>query len=208
MCGPQCRFNDPRAVAIQFRYAFVTDADGFKVIDITHVDSPQLVTAAKLSLEGLGNLYIARNYAYVAGGQRGLQIIDIERPEQPKLYQTFDDGGKINDLRDVKVASTNASTFAYLADGKNGFKVVQLTDPERVPQHYGFEPEVKPVTIAWRKTDGPALAISKALDRDRAVDETGHQVSVFGRIGSRPFNLEEMERLYLNPEGKVYKVEN
>ena len=50
------------------------------------------------------------------------------------------------------------------------------------------------------------LAISKPLDRDRAADETGHQVSVFGRIGSRPFNLEEMKKLYLTNEGKLWTV--
>ena len=31
-----------------------------------------------------------------------------------------------------------------------------------------------------------ALALSKGLDRDRAVDETGGQIAVFGRLGSRP----------------------
>jgi len=39
-------------------------------------------------------------------------------------------------------------------------------------------------------------------DRDRAVDETGHQIAVFGRLGSRPFTLEEMRRLYLDKDGK------
>jgi hypothetical protein len=38
------------------------------------------------------------------------------------------------------------------------------------------------------------------------VDETGHQIAVFGRIGSRPFNLEEMRKLYMNPDGSVWKV--
>ena len=87
-------------------------------------------------------------------------------------------------------------------------KVVQLTDPDRVPTFYGFSPEVKPELIAWKKTSGPALYVSKGLDRDRAVDETGHQVSVFGRIGSRPFTLEEMKELYLNDSGELYTVEN
>jgi hypothetical protein len=39
--------------------------------------------------------------------------------------------------------------------------------------------------------------LSKGLERDRAVDETGHQMADFGRIGSRPFNLQEMQKLYL-----------
>jgi hypothetical protein len=37
------------------------------------------------------------------------------------------------------------------------------------------------------------------------VDESGNQLAVFGRRGSRPFNREEMRRMYLR-EGKVYTV--
>ena len=37
----------------------------------------------------------------------------------------------------------------------------------------------------------------KELDRDRAVDESGNQLAVFGRRGSRPFNLDEMKRLFM-----------
>jgi hypothetical protein len=106
----------------------------------------------------------------------------------------------------VKIASTNASLFAYVADGKNGLVVLQLTDPERVPGFYGFSPAVKPAIVARKQTGGPAMAISKPLDRDRAVDETGHQVSVLGRLGSRPFTLEEMRKMYLTNTGKVWTV--
>ena len=133
-------------------------------------------------------------------------IVDVEKPETPRHYLTFTASGRINDAQDVIVASTNASLFAYVADGTNGLKVIQLTSPESQPKFYGFSPEPKPVLIAWRKTDSPALALSKGLDRDRAVDETGGQIAVFGRIGSRPFNRREMDKLYLTPEGRVWTV--
>jgi hypothetical protein len=106
----------------------------------------------------------------------------------------------------VIVGSTNASLFAYLADGVNGLKVVQLTAPDTQPKFYGFSPEPKPKLIAWRKTASPAIALAKGLDRDRAVDETGGQIAVFGRIGSRPFTLPEMQRLYLRPDNSVWRV--
>ncbi|MCB9030134.1 MAG: hypothetical protein H6619_03720, partial [Deltaproteobacteria bacterium] len=199
------KFNKPRAVAIQFRYIFVTDADGFHVVDITDVKHPVRIKGASVKLADAHRMYLARTFAYVAAGKEGLAIIDIEKVDKPKLYQMFNADGKLNDAYDVKVASTNASLFAYVADGKNGLKVVQLTDPERVPTYYGFSPDVKPKLIAWKKTSGRAMSISKGLDRDRAVDETGHQVSVLGRIGSRPFYKEEMERLYLN-DGKLFTV--
>jgi len=199
-------FKNVTSIAVQFRYAFVTDAEGLHVVDLTHIEKPFEVIKAKLALPDARSVYVARTYAYVAAGKDGLVLVDIEAPERPKIYERFTDDGKINDLNDVKIASTNASLFAYLADGINGLKVVQLTDPERVPNFYGFSPEVKPLVIAHHKTDGPALAISKPLDRDRAVDESGQQVSIFGRIGSRPFNAAEMQRMYLNKAGELYRV--
>ena len=48
--------------------------------------------------------------------------------------------------------------------------------------------------------------MSKGLDRDRAVDETGGQIAVFGRLGSRPFTRAEMERLFLNSRRLPYRV--
>ena len=134
--------------------------------------------------------------------------MDVERPESPKLFTRFDAGGKLDDARDVIVGSTNASLFAYLADGRNGLKVVQLTAPDTQPRFYGFSPEPRPQLIAWRATASPALSLAKGLDRDRAVDETGHQIAVFGRIGSRPFTLEEQRELYLKPDGSVWTVKD
>src|SRR5206468_1188410 len=61
---------------------------------------------------------------------------------------------------------------------------------------------------------------SRGLDRDRVVDETGNQTVVFGRRGSRPFNLTEMEAFYRHFEeiyptnfsarrsGELYQVED
>ena len=198
--------HKPTAVAIQFRYAFMTDAKGFHVIDITYPEQPRIVSKASIALPDARNVYVARTYAYVAGGAEGVVIIDIEKPEQPHIYIKHTADGTINDTNDIKIASTNASLFAYVADGKNGLVVLQLTDPERVPEFYGFSPPVKPLVIARKRLSGPAMAISKPLDRDRAVDETGHQVSVMGRLGSRPFNLEEMRRMFINSAGKLWTV--
>ena len=52
---------------------------------------------------------------------------------------------------------------------------------------------------------GEALAISKGIDRDRAVDEAGNQLAVFGRRGARPLNGEEMRKMYLR-SGELFTV--
>lgn len=195
----------PRAVVVQFRYAFITDAEGLKVIDITVPDRPRPVADAMVPLATARGLYLVRTYAFVAAGARGLVIIDIERPEKPVIDQTYDAGGALNDAYDVKVGMTNASMFAYVADGRNGLRVLQLTSPTETPTYLGFSPRFQPRLIATAKTRGVALAVSKGTDRDRAVDESGNQIAVFNRIGSRPFNRAEMERLYLR-DGRLYSV--
>jgi hypothetical protein len=198
--------DDARASALQFRYLFVTDAAGLEVIDVTRPDHAFKVAGASVPLADAHHLYVARTYAYVAAGRQGLAIIDVERPLHPRLNQLYTADGRLNDARDVVVGSTNASLFAYVADGVNGLKVLQLTSPEIQPKFYGFSPEPKPHLIAWRKTASPALALAKGLDRDRAVDETGNQIAIFGRIGSRPFNSSEMKHLYENPDGSMWRV--
>jgi hypothetical protein len=196
------QLKEPRAVAIQFRYGFVVDDEGLKVVDVTVPEQARLVEGAFVPLGDAHDVYVARTYAYVANGKDGVAIVDVENPEKPRLDQTFNAGGQLNDVHQVKIAMTNASLFAYLADGKNGLRILQLTSPETMPEYAGFSPRPRPELIATFKTKGDALAISKPLDRDRAVDESGNQISVFGRRGARPFTLEEMMRLLRTNDGK------
>jgi hypothetical protein len=200
--------SDLRSVALQFRYLFAVTAEGLQVIDVTQPAKPRVVNGAKVPLADGHKLFVARTYAYVAAGKEGLAIIDVEKPEKPKLYQTFNADGTIIDAQDVIVATTNASLFAYVADGKGGLKVIQLTSPESQPRLYGFSPEPKPELIARYVTDSPALSLSRPLERDRAVDETGGQVAVFGRRGARPFTVSEMHGLYLDEKGEPWFVED
>lgn len=192
----------PRAIAIQFRYAFVVDDEGLKVIDVTAPENARLVEGASVALADAHDVYVARSYAYVANGKQGIAIIDVERPEKPRLDQIYNADGKLNDAHQVKIAMTNASLFAYVADGKNGLRILQLTSPETMPEYAGFSPRPKPVLIATFKTKGEALGISKPLDRDRAVDESGNQISVFGRRGARPFNFDEIMRMLRTNDGQ------
>jgi hypothetical protein len=200
--------RDARFSALQFRYLFVTTANGVEVIDVTHPEKPKHYADSTIALTQARGIYLARTYAYVAAGKEGLAIIDIENPLKPKLVEKFSANGKLNDAQDVVVGSTNASLFAYVADGANGLKVLQLTSPDSQPKFYGFSPEPKPELIAWRATPSKALSVAKGLDRDRAVDETGHQIAVFGRIGSRPLSNKEMRAFYLNPDGSPWYVDD
>jgi hypothetical protein len=192
----------PRSIAVQFRYGFIVDEDGLKVLDLTVPARAHLIENAVVPLADARDVYVARTYAYVADGKDGVAIVGVKHPEQPSLDQTYNAEGKLNDARQVKIAMTNASLFAYVADGRNGLRILQLTSPETMPTYAGFSPRPAPQLIATFKTKGEALAVSKALDRDRAVDESGNQIAVFGRRGARPFNLGEMERMLRVNEGQ------
>lgn len=201
-------YDDPRAVVVQFRYAFVTTRQGLEVLDVTHHDKARRVPGAVVPLADAHGLTVARTYAYVANGAEGMAIVDLERPERPLLFKKWNADGALVDSHDVMIASTNASLFAYVADGRAGLKVVQLTSPSSQPNFYGFSPEPRPELIARYQTRASALSLSRPLERDRAVDESGGQVAVFGRRGSRPFNLREMQGMYLDERGEPWFVED
>ena len=184
------------AVAVQFRYAYVCDEEGVKVLDVSDLARPQAKSFVRLP--NANSIYLARTYAYVAAGPRGLVIFDITKADEPQFVTAFNAGGVINDTRDVKLGITYTSEFAYLADGKNGMRVVQLTSPD-TPGNEGFSPKPTPRLVATFPIphEGKALAIARGLDRDRAVDETGNQIGVFGRVGARPLNGPEQRKMFL-----------
>jgi hypothetical protein len=217
--------NDPRGLGIQFRYGFVVDREGMKVLDVTNLAHPRLIPGVNVAFADARNITVSRTYAYIAAGKEGMGIVDIEKPEHPKLFKKFTANGKpkepndiLQDTNDIKVGMVSSSQFALVADGKAGFKVIQLFSPDTSPGFYGFAPEPYPMLIAKYQTHGRALAVSRGVDRDRAVDESGNQLSVFGRRGSRPFNEGEMRKMYmcnkdmalrgLCAEGEVYTVTN
>ena len=199
--------DSPQGIAIQFRYAFVVDRAGLKILDVSDLGNPRLISGALVPLEDARNIYVARTYAYVAAGKQGIAIVDVEKPEEPKLDQIFTADGKLTDTRDIKIGMVDASAFAFVADGRNGLRVLQILSPEDSQNSYGFSPRPTPKLIATYRTRGPALSVSKGTDRDRAVDESGNQIAVFGRRGARPFTRDEASRLYLR-DGKPYTVPN
>jgi hypothetical protein len=205
--SPAGFLRNPRRIAVQFLYAFVTDDDGVKVLDLSDPDNPRPIAAATVPLRDAQGLYAARTYLYVADGAEGLAIVDIKNPTAPRVAGMFTAGGALNDTRSVQVGSVNASMYALVADGRNGLRVIQMISPENVPGYMGFSPAPNPKLIATYPTRGDAVAVSRGLDRDRIVDETGDQTVVFGRRGSRPFTAAEFD-VFLRREGRLYQVED
>jgi hypothetical protein len=135
------------------------------------------------------------------GFGRGRRGIRPPPPDDPRHGN-----GALNDTRDVKVGMVNAGLFAYVADGRNGLQVVELAAPDSVPGNLGFSPRPNPRVIG-QYAKGTAIGVSEGYRRDRGVDESGHQIAVFGRRGARPFNRQESQKLYLR-NGQLWTVTN
>ena len=171
---------------------------------MTDLAKPKPVANVAVPVEDARNVYVARTYAYVSAGKQGLTIIDVDKPDAPKLDQVFNAEGQLNDVNDVKIGMVAASVYAFVADGKNGLRVSQNYFALRGSGALLWFPRPRPKLIATARTRGPALAISKGIDRDRAVDESGNQLAVFGRRGARPLNRAEAQGLYLR-NGRLYR---
>ncbi|MBI3448574.1 MAG: hypothetical protein HY049_06640 [Acidobacteria bacterium] len=199
--------HSAKAIAIQFRYLFVLEASGVKVYDITNPIEPQLVPEGFIPVKDARGIVIFRTWAIIAAGAQGIALVDVENPEKPGPPTFFDASGVMDDATAVTVGSTYASTFAYVGDGKNGLRVVRLIEPPDTPGHLGFSPVPTPALIATLPTRGTVVAVSEGQPRDRSVDESGNQIAVGNRLGSRPFNRHEMDSILFS-NGQLLKVDD
>ena len=132
-------------------------------------------------------------------GTRGLVILDIENPEQPQIDQVYNAGG-LHQRPARREAGHHLHQRVRLPGRRQERPAGGAADRRRRRRATtGFSPRPTPQLIATFKLPhgGHALAIAKGLDRDRAVDESGNQIGVFGRVGARPLNAEEQRKLYL-----------
>ncbi len=68
------------------------------------------------------NVDVADNYAYVAAGITGLQIVDVTNRNIPAIVASFNTSGNANDVRLV-------GNFAYVADGNSGLQIINISNP-------------------------------------------------------------------------------
>ncbi|MBI5183022.1 MAG: fibronectin type III domain-containing protein [Nitrospinae bacterium] len=99
-------------------YAYVTNSEGLHIIDLSG-------TEIIVSVETPGyawDVYVSGNYAYVADGSSGLQVIDISNPYSPEIIGSVDTRGFAWDV-DV------SGNYAYVADWGSGLQVIDISTP-------------------------------------------------------------------------------
>ncbi|NCR69383.1 MAG: hypothetical protein GPJ34_24335 [Microcystis aeruginosa LL11-07] len=68
------------------------------------------------------DVQIVGNYAYVADGKSGLQIIDISNPVAPTLKGNYNTSGTALGVQIV-------GNYAYVADGGSGLQIIDISNP-------------------------------------------------------------------------------
>ena len=116
--------EEGRIFAGQNGSAVVTASNGaFTATTTVAVTSFSPQALAFLPIPGFANgVATDGDFAYVAAGATGLQIVDLSDPASPFIAASLDTTGNANDVR-VEAG------LVYLADGSEGLRVVRVTDP-------------------------------------------------------------------------------
>jgi hypothetical protein len=68
------------------------------------------------------NVDVNGNYAYVAAGAAGLQVVDVTSRSNPRVVAALDTPGNANDVVVV-------GDYAYVADGSFGLQIIDIANP-------------------------------------------------------------------------------
>ena len=107
-----------------------------RIYDVSTPSAPSYVTQVSYSgSDATNDVFVSGNYAYVAIGTDGLDILDISTPSSPSSVGSYNTAGfACNVYVD--------GTVAYIADFHAGLQVLDVSDPAN-PSHLG-----------WAETDG------------------------------------------------------
>ncbi len=125
-------------VAVQGNYAYLGMGPSVSVLDLSGAQPEQV---ASLSLpERPLDIFISGNYACIADGDAGLQIVDTSDPLNPSIIGSWPTTGQIW-TRGIYVSGN----YAYLAAGADGLKVVDVSDPSSPTEVGSFEIDARDV---------------------------------------------------------------
>ncbi len=102
---------------------------------------------SQVSVPGYANMVAVNgNYAYIAAGSTGLQVVDVTSRSAPKVVASLDTPGNADDI-------TVVGNLAYISDDSSGLQIVDITNP------------LKPVLAGTFKTAGVAwhTAVSNGM---------------------------------------------
>jgi len=127
-----------RSLHVVGQYAYVTHRGDpghvVGVVDISDPTNPLEIATYQRKGWYLDDIYVAKEYAYVADHNSGLFIIDVSEPTNP--YEV----GFYGSFRGNGVYVTG--NYAYVAAGYDGLRVVDISDPTNPHEVGTYEVEV------------------------------------------------------------------
>lgn len=110
---------------------------GLTVLDVSQPGTAREVF--KGPLPGTGNgLDVSSAFAFLAQGEAGVQVLDINRPEAPISLGTIDLGDDSGSANSIRVSRVGEHSVILLGDGLGGFKLLQFRGviPLRATKRY------------------------------------------------------------------------
>jgi alpha-tubulin suppressor-like RCC1 family protein len=97
------------------------------------------------------NVDVAGDFAYVAAGNAGLQVVNVSDPRNPRIVGAADTPGNANDVRIV-------GNLAFVADGEAGLRIFDISSP------------ANPVLLGAADTPGVAMDVAVFEGRAYVAD--------------------------------------
>ncbi len=180
------------------RYVYVaTGNKGFEGVAVAEHDEPEAIFGSdlhRIAYPANYKQFLARNRELTSAYEHTGNVLDIQARGEYAYAATGAGGLRVYDIANIdnKGFSERVTTAPFSPLGQRFF--VPTKNAQAI---------ASPSTLAI----DPLRAISKGIDRDRAVDESGNQLAVFGRRGARPLNRAEALRLYIHSRtGEFYSV--
>ncbi|MBX3053390.1 MAG: hypothetical protein KF753_18080 [Caldilineaceae bacterium] len=118
--------------------------EGLQILDAYDLINPILLGTYNVAVEGLGDVAVSGNYAFITNGYQGIRIIDIAEPLNPSQVALIDGIGFVREsvIRGdyIYVATTVVAAAA-------GLHVIDISDISR------------PVKVGFHATTGDAMAL-------------------------------------------------
>jgi hypothetical protein len=113
-------FENAWALAIDQHRLYVGDGADVATVDVSSPEAPVLLSRVALS-GSIRELVVGDGLLFAAAGGAGLHVLDLLRPDEPRLLATYDTPGSA-------VSAAYASGHVFLADW-NDARVVDVREP-------------------------------------------------------------------------------
>jgi hypothetical protein len=218
-------------VFVQGNYAFVADPSaGLRVIDISNPAAPKEVASVSSWEPGEVNpakqfgpyasaldVFVRGDYAFVAAGNDGLQIIDVSDPLSPKKVSSLSGAGPGTTVSPEVEAVFVQGNYAFVVMSQSGLGALDVSNPA-APQAAGLLEIAEPakdvfvhgeyalVTYGFTSEGTGGTPVYGGLRIVRISAAGGRSASTPSPVGASmpgPIDLEIAGRLVMGPTGAV-----